>query len=229
LDAEFSAPAAAPGMVSMHDTLAYLPQILPAYIAYIVAVVSPGPAIMAIIGTSMTHGRKAGMTLALGIFGGSLTWAIAAAAGLATLLQTYAMALELLKIFGGIYLLYLAYKAFRAVRASGELPTAAEGPKTPSFKSLVLRGYGIHVTNPKAIFAWLAIIALGMPQGAPGSVALLIITVCGITGFVVFMGYAILFSTPHALKAYRNARRWIEGAMAGFYCFAGIKLLTSNM
>lgn len=53
----------------MHETLAYLPQILPAYIAYIIAVVSPGPAIMAIIGTSMTHGRKAGMTISLGIFG----------------------------------------------------------------------------------------------------------------------------------------------------------------
>ncbi|MDK4705453.1 LysE family translocator [Rhizobium sp. CNPSo 4062] len=213
----------------MHETLAYLPQILPAYIAYIIAVVSPGPAIMAIIGTSMTHGRKAGMTISLGIFGGSMTWAIAAAAGLATLLQTYAMALEVLKIFGGIYLLYLAYKAFRAVRAGGELQAATMEQKTPGFKSLVLRGYGIHVTNPKAIFAWLAIIALGMPQGAPASVAVLIIAICGTTGLLAFMGYAILFSTSHALKIYRNARRWIEGAMAGFYCFAGIKLLTSNI
>jgi len=207
----------------MRETLAYLPQILPAYIAYIIAVVSPGPAIMAIIGTSMTHGRKAGMTLSLGIFGGSLTWAIAAAAGLATLLQTYAMALEILKIFGGLYLLYLAYKAFRAVRASGDVLTAATETKAPTFKSLVLRGYGIHVTNPKAI------IALGMPQGAPASVAVLIVTVCCATGFLAFMGYAVLFSTPHALKIYRSARRWIEGAMAGFYCFAGIKLLTSNI
>ncbi|NTH26985.1 LysE family translocator [Agrobacterium rhizogenes] len=213
----------------MHEALAYLPQILPAYIAYLVAVASPGPAVMAIIATSMTHGRKAGMTIALGIFGGSLTWAIAAAAGLATLLQTYAMALEVLKIFGGLYLLYLAYKALRAARAAGDLQTVVTDAKAPTFRSLILRGYGIHVTNPKAIFAWLAIIALGMPQGAPGSVAILIITVCGATGFVAFMGYAVLFSTPHALKIYRSARRWIEGAMAGFYCFAGIKLLTSNI
>ncbi|MDE1994566.1 MAG: LysE family translocator, partial [Rhizobiaceae bacterium] len=157
------------------------------------------------------------------------TWAVAAAAGLATLLQTYAIALEILKIFGGLYLLYLAYKAFRAVRTSGELPAAMAETKHPTFKSLVLRGYGIHVTNPKAIFAWLAIIALGMPQGAPASVAVLIIAICGATGFIVFMAYATLFSTPHALRIYRNARRWIEGAMAGFYCFAGIKLLTSNI
>jgi threonine efflux protein len=212
----------------MHQALAYLPQILPAYIAYVIAVISPGPAIMAIISTSMTQGRKAGMTISLGIFAGSLTWACAAALGLATILQTYAIALELLKIFGGLYLLYLAYKAFRAVRANPDLPTQAVA-REATFKSLVLRGYAIHVTNPKAIFAWLAIIALGMPQGAPASVAVLIITVCTATGFTVFMTYATLFSTQHAVNIYKGMRRWIEGAMAAFYCFAGIKLLTSRI
>ena len=54
----------------MHEILTYLPQILPAYVAYLIAVISPGPAIMAIVSTSMTHGRKAGMTIALGIFAG---------------------------------------------------------------------------------------------------------------------------------------------------------------
>ncbi len=213
----------------MHDTLSYLPQIVPAYIAYLIAVISPGPAIMAIVSTSMTHGRRAGMTISLGIFAGSFTWACAAALGLATILQTYAIALEILKVFGGIYLLYLAYKAFKAVRSNGDLPQTVEQKATLSTRALLLRGYGIHVTNPKAIFAWLAIIALGMPQGAPPSVAALIISVCMATGFTVFMGYALLFSTPHALKVYRSIRRWIEGAMAAFYCFAGLKLLTSRI
>jgi threonine/homoserine/homoserine lactone efflux protein len=213
----------------MHDTLSYLPQIVPAYIAYLIAVISPGPAIMAIVSTSMTHGRRAGMTISLGIFAGSFTWACAAALGLATILQTYAIALEILKVFGGIYLLYLAYKAFKAVRSNGDLPQTVEQKTTLSTRALLLRGYGIHVTNPKAIFAWLAIIALGMPQGAPPSVAALIIGVCMATGFTVFMGYALLFSTPHALKVYKSIRRWIEGAMAAFYCFAGLKLLTSRI
>lgn len=146
----------------MHEAFAYLPQILPAYAAYLVAAASPGPAIMAIISISMTQGRKAGMMIALGIFGGSMTWACAAALGLATLLQTYATALEMLKILGGLYLLYLAYKAFRAMRSSIEMPPAGT-VRRDSARSLLLRGYGIHVTNPKAIFAWLAIITLGMP------------------------------------------------------------------
>jgi threonine/homoserine/homoserine lactone efflux protein len=212
----------------MHDMLSYLPQILPAYVAYIVAVISPGPAIMAIVSTSMVHGRRAGMTISLGIFAGSFTWACAAALGLATILHTYAIALEILKVFGGLYLLYLAYKAFKAVRANDDLPQAVVQKKLTT-RALLLRGYGIHVTNPKAIFAWLAIIALGMPQGAPATVAGLIVGICLTTGFIVFMGYAVLFSTPHALRIYRSLRRWIEGAMAAFYCFAGLKLLTSRI
>ena len=212
----------------MHEALAYLPQILPAYAAYLVAVVSPGPAIMAIVSTSMTQGRRAGMTISLGIFGGSLTWAFAAALGLATLLQTYAMALEVLKVLGGLYLIYLAVKALRAARSHEEMQ-ATTTAKNASFRSLVLRGYGIHVTNPKAIFAWLAIITLGMPRGAPGSVAFLIIGGCMVMGFATFMAYAAIFSTPHALKIYRGMRRWIEGAMAGFYGLAGVRLLTSSL
>ncbi|RDJ09717.1 LysE family translocator [Rhizobium grahamii] len=212
----------------MREILTYLPQILPAYVAYLIAVISPGPAIMAIVSTSMTHGRRAGMTISLGIFAGSFTWACAAALGLATILQTYAMALQILKIFGGIYLLYLAYKAFRAVHGNDDLPQAVV-QKSLTPRALLLRGYGIHVTNPKAIFAWLAIIALGMPQGAPASVAGLIIGMCMTTGFAIFMGYAVIFSTSRALKIYRNLRRWIEGAMAAFYCVAGLKLLTSRI
>ncbi len=212
----------------MHDTLSYLPSIMPAYIAYVIAVISPGPAILAIVATSMTQGRKAGMTIGVGIFGGSFTWACAAALGLATLLHTYAIALEILKVFGGLYLLYLAYRAFKAMRAGNDLQQAQE-VKPLSARALLFKGYGIHVTNPKAIFAWLAIIALGMPQGAPGSVAVLIVAICLTTGFAIFMGYAVLFSTPHALKVYQSLRRWIEGAMSAFYCFAGLKLLTSRI
>jgi len=39
----------------------------------------------------------------------------------------------------------------------------------------------------------------------------------------------VLFSTPQALRIYSSLRRWIEGAMAAFYCFAGLKLLTSRI
>ena len=62
----------------------------------------------------MSSGRKSGIALALGVATGSLTWAMLTALGLFTLLTTYASAITIIKIFGGIYLQWLAYKAFRS-------------------------------------------------------------------------------------------------------------------
>lgn len=213
----------------MSEALAYLPSMWPAYIAYIIAVVSPGPAVFAIIGNSISQGRRAGIITALGISGGSLTWASAAALGLAALLRNYAIALEIMKVLGGLYLIYLAWKAYRAARLPNSQVAILNTGTFQSARQLWLRGYMIHVTNPKAIFGWLAIISLGLPENAPVSAILLIIGVCIASGLMIFVSYAILFSTPHALRGYKAARRWIEGTMAVFYTAAGLKLLTSRI
>lgn len=216
-------------MRAMTEILVYLPSVWPAYVAYLVAVLSPGPAVFAIIGTAIAQGRKAGLTIAFGIFAGSATWAAAAALGMAALLRHYAFALEILKIAGGIYLLYLGWKAFRAARLKEvDLSLGMEAAQT-STRQLLLRGYAIHVTNPKAIFAWLAIISLGLPEAAPAPAIAVIIGLCLTSGFLIFTGYAMLFSTSQALRGYRATRRWVEGAMSVFYCLAGIRLLTSRL
>lgn len=213
----------------MQEIISYLPMIWPAYVAYLIAVVSPGPAILAIISTASAQGRKAGLVIALGIFGGSATWAAAAAMGMAALLQHYAFALEILKIAGGMYLLYLGWKAYRSARRADTDLDLSQMARQRSVRQLLLRGYAIHVTNPKAIFGWLAIISLGLPQGAPTSAIITIIGLCLSSGLLIFTGYAVLFSTPQAVYVYRAMRRWIEGAMSAFYCFAGLRLLTSRL
>src|SRR3546814_5659941 len=50
--------------------------------AALLASASPGPATLAIAGTSMKSGRKYGLTVAAGILTGSLVWSTAAAFGL---------------------------------------------------------------------------------------------------------------------------------------------------
>lgn len=213
----------------MPEVFDYLPYIWPAYVAYLINVISPGPANFAIISAAISQGRRAGLIIALGIFCGSLTWACAAALGLAALLRTYAIALEIMKVLGGLYLIYLGWKAYRSARTPDAVITTGDVRTNHSARQLWLRGYAIHVTNPKAIFAWLAIISLGLPANAPASAILLIVGICSTSSLLVFSGYALLFSTRHALLLYKSARRWIEGAMAAFYSIAGLKLLTSRI
>jgi threonine/homoserine/homoserine lactone efflux protein len=212
----------------MSYLLPYLPQLMVAWGAYIIATASPGPAIVSIIGTSISHGRNAGLALAFGVLTGSYTWAMLAAAGLSALIRTYGNALFVLKIAGGLYLLWLAFKALKAAMRKETESALPLEKQSPSLRRLYLKGLGIHLTNPKAIFSWLTLVSLGTPQDAPHVMPVLI-GGCMALGVVIFMGFALLFSIEPVHRGYRKARRGIEAAMAGFFAFAGFKLLTARL
>src|SRR5260370_38357587 len=89
-----------------------MPGIILGYKTFFVAIASPGPNILAVLGTSMSVGRKSGIALALGVAAGSFCWAMLSVVGLSALLASYASALRVIKIAGGCYLLWLAHKQF---------------------------------------------------------------------------------------------------------------------
>ena len=216
----------------MTDFIQYLPAYLPgiglSYAAFLIAIASPGPNVLALISTSMSVGRKAGMALALGISFGSLTWALLTAFGLSALLMTYAHALTTIKIIGGIYLFWLAYNAFKSAAPRSDLTLKAlvGGRRTPL--GYAVRGYTVHMTNPKAVLAWVAIIALGLPPEAPLWVGLAIVFGCFGLSIAVHLTYALVFSTPVMSSLYLRARRVIQATLGVFFTFAGLKLLLSR-
>ncbi len=214
----------------MFETLTtnvHLPGILLAYSVLLVGICSPGPAVLAIIGTAMEKGRAPGAWLALGVVCGSTFWGVAAALGLSGLLSTYANVLFVVKIAGGLYLLWLAFKALKAAAQAngGAQPRTVE---TASAHKLWLTGLLIHLTNPKAIFAWLATIALGVTAASPWWVALVIVLGGIVISFVGNMAYAFLFSTERMSRLYLKAKRPIQYVFAAFFSLAGLKLLTSR-
>lgn len=143
--------------------LPHFHQLLLVYAAYVIATASPGPSNMAIMGVAMSRGRAPALVLAAGIVTGSLFWAVLAASGISAVLSAFADALFALKIAGGLYLLYLAYKSPRSALSAKE-PQAlsvADGSQT-DFTALYRRGVLLHLTNPKAILAWIAIMSLGL-------------------------------------------------------------------
>ena len=137
----------------MSDNSLYLPGILLAYSAFLLAIASPGPNILAVIGTSMEVNRASGVALALGVASGSFTWALLTVFGLSAILATYASALFLIKIFGGAYLLWLAYKSFKSAASRHDIePAELVGGRRSPF-GYFKRGYLIQMTNPKAALA----------------------------------------------------------------------------
>lgn len=201
----------------------YLPSILVAYAAYAVGTASPGPATLAIMQISASMGRSAGLRFAYGVIVGSLMWGVVAALGLSALMISFAWFFVALKIAGGIYLVWLASKSLKsALSDDDQIAVKVSGGHH------FTQGLALHLTNPKAIFVWSAIIALGLPEAAPNWVGAVILFGCGLIGVLVFSGFALLFSTKRASQSYRKARRKIDGFAAAMFAVAGVKILFSR-
>jgi amino acid exporter len=212
------------------DTISlYLPGIMLAYSACLLGLATPGPNILAVIGTSMSAGRGQGVALALGVSAGSFCWALLSAGGLTALLAAYASALTVIKIAGGVYLLWLAYKSFRAAASAHDIqPTTLSGLAGDPLGYFV-RGLTVQMTNPKAALTWIAIMSLGLHDKAPLWVALSIVIGTTVLSLVIYHLYAVAFSTTTMVRVYSKGRRWIQGALGAFFAFAGIRLLTSRL
>jgi RhtB (resistance to homoserine/threonine) family protein len=212
----------------MDEISLYLPGLILAYSAFLLAIASPGPNVLAILGTSMGRGRPAGMALALGIAAGSFCWALLTFSGLSALLAAYAEALTVIKIAGGMYLLWLAVKAFRSAAAARDIETAAHAVDRISLYRYFQRGLLVQMTNPKAALAWIAIFSLGLQTDAPSWVGISLVIGTSLLSLLIHLLYALAFSTQVMLRAYSRARRWIQGALGALFTFAGIKLLLSR-
>lgn len=212
----------------MENISPYLPGILLSYGAFLLAVASPGPAMLAILGTSMGAGRPAGIGLAMGVVGGSLTWGVLTAAGLSAILATYASALVVIKVFGGLYLLWLAYKAFRAAASphDREISRAARGQR--STWEYGRRGYILAMTNPKSVLTWIAVVSMGLTPDSPLWVAAAIVTGTIILSAVINLSYALAFSTSMMIGFYTRARRGIQATVGTFFAIAGLRMLTDR-
>lgn len=212
----------------MESISPYLTGIMLSYGAFLMAIASPGPNVLAVIATSMAVNRPSGMALAMGVTTGTLTWATLIAIGLSALLATYASAIFLIKTFGGVYLLWLAYKSFRSARSAHDIDAAELAGGRQTAWGYATRGYIIQMTNPKAALVWIAIISLGLPAGAPFWVASTIVGGTFILSVVIHLLYAVAFSTPTMVRMYGRARRVIQGALGTVFGLAGLRILTDR-
>ncbi|MAS12387.1 MAG: amino acid transporter [Nitratireductor sp.] len=204
----------------------HVQHLLVVFAAYVVVIASPGPSTLAIMGVAMKQGRERAVLLALGVVTGSMFWAVCAATGVATMLTAYAEAIFFIKLAGGLYLLYLAWKSARSAMSpqTGNTKSMAPARKIIFYR----RGVLLHLSNPKAVLGWVAIMALGVGPDAPSHTLITIIAGCGVLGLTVNVGYALLFSTGALGRAYQKFSHWIEGALALVFGYAGFRLLLAR-
>ena len=201
-----------------------LPLIL---LAALLAGASPGPATLTIAGTSMASGRKAGLAVASGVTTGSFVWSVSAAFGLGAIMLANAWLFEIVRYAGAAYLGWLAIKSARAAWLGAALKVPVVNHR--SLRGHFAKGLGLHLTNPKAILFFGALYSVGVPPGTPVTGLITVILAVGTQSFLVFHGYAFIFSSAPMMRAYTRAKRVFEAAFAVFFGAAALRILTAKL
>lgn len=197
----------------------------PLLVAWAIGVASPGPAVLSIAGAGMGSGRRVALTMAFGVWSGSLIWAALAGFGMSAVLLAHAWLFQALRYAGAAYLLFLAIKSARR----------AMNPRHLQTKALVLtprkawrRGLLVHITNPKAALFWGALFAVAVPPTSPHVALWQVGLSCLTVSLSVMIVMALLFSSRAAAQAYTRAGRLFEGVFAGIFGYAALSVLTTR-
>jgi len=125
------------------------------FLACWVISLSPGAGAVASMSSGLSFGFRRGYWLALGLQLALLLQIAVVAAGLGALLIASEAAFSLLKWCGVAYLLYLGWRQWRAAANPVKL---MPGSVDVSSRQLVLRGFLVNASNPKAIVFILAVL-----------------------------------------------------------------------
>ncbi|MGB0959424.1 MAG: LysE family transporter [Halocynthiibacter sp.] len=195
-------------------------------IGWAIAGGSPGPATLAISGASMQYGRKPGVLLASGVLLGSMSWGIAAALGMGAVMMSHAWLFEAIRYLGAGYLLFLAVKSLKSALGVQKNTAADFSVKNGAFFK---RGLFVHLTNPKAILSWGAIYSIALPADASVFDVWQAFFALVLVSAVVFIGYAVLFSSAPIARGYLRLRRMFELLFAILFGAVSAKILMADL
>jgi threonine/homoserine/homoserine lactone efflux protein len=197
-------------------------------VAALVLLLTPGPAVLYIVTRSVEQGRVAGLVSALGVQAGTLVHVAAAALGLSALLVSSALAFNVVKYLGALYLIYLGARKLLGWDQAAEGRVLA--PHT--LRRLFSQGIIVNVLNPKAALFFLAFLPqfVDVSKGAVGFQILVLGLIFMTLGVVSDGLYALAAGTAGAwLK--REARLLRAERYVGGSVFVGLGVtaaLTGN-
>jgi homoserine/homoserine lactone efflux protein len=188
---------------------------------------SPGPAVMFVMSQGARFGTRGAVAGTAGILGGHLVCFTLVALGLAALLASFSIAVDVIRIGGALYLMYLGVRMMLS-KPHGPTPVAA-GATPPAHHGMMLQGLAVQLTNPKNLLFVLALLPQFIAPDRPLLPQLAIMfTVTVVIDAAFLFGYAQL--AVHGARALKGSRvvLWVERVFGAALVFFGVKLLVSR-
>jgi homoserine/homoserine lactone efflux protein len=188
---------------------------------------TPGPAVMCAMSQATRYGFRHALAGIIGIQLGHFVFFGCVASGLVALLAAATTAFTVLRMVGAVYLFYLGVRimasTFRRRVAEPAVATA------PPRGSLLLQGFAIQVTNPKALLFMSALLPQFIqPQHS------LALQLCVLLATTITVDMLVLSS--YACFAMRGAQSlrasgvivWLERAFGAALVLFGIRLFADR-
>lgn len=155
---------------------------------------TPGNDMIYVASRSTGQGVKAGVISALGIMGGCFVHILAAVIGLSAIISQSAIAFNVIKYLGALYLIYLGVRSLLTKKRTLSINTSLQ---PISYKKIFWQGVLTNVLNPKVALFFLAFLPqfLNANNGSTQWEILFLGTWFNISGAVVNILVAFLFGT----------------------------------
>ncbi|MGB2574219.1 MAG: LysE family translocator [Henriciella sp.] len=117
------------------------------FIIFMSGGLTPGPAVMLVVSTSLKYGFRSSMFPAIGVSMANLVWIGLAAGGIATLATAFPVLFLAVKYIGIAFILWLAFGLLR----QGAIELGQAEVRQAKSAKLLLGGIGLQMANPNAL------------------------------------------------------------------------------
>jgi threonine/homoserine/homoserine lactone efflux protein len=191
--------------------------------AAVLIVLLPGPDTLVVVRSILRGGRRQGVLTAVGNLCGLTVWVLAAALGLAAVLEASEVGYAVLRIVGACYLVFLGVQAWRS---RGRVEAAGE-PRFSVLGTGFRAGLLTNLFNPKVGVFFVTFLPGFVPAGASVLATTLLLGTIFIAltalYWVVLLGLAARITTWMSTPA---VRRRLDAVTAAVLVAFGLRLAT---
>ena len=190
-------------------------------VALLAAILSPGPALLVAVSTTLRAGRQAGIAIGCGLGLMASTWTLLALIGLDAVFVVFPWAYTTVKTIGALYLLYVAYQMWTGTRKAIDTTTPPQGR---AFR----QGFLINLLNPKSVLFAAAVLVVVFPEGMTAIDNAVVVLNHLLVELTFYAILAACLSTESISRRYLRARVYIDRTAAVILGSLGARLFASH-
>lgn len=193
--------------------------LLPLFVGWTIAVVTPGPNFFATMHVAASKGIKSALLTVAGITLGTLFWALAAFYGLKTAFALFPLAATAIKMVGGAFLIWTGWRMWCSASSSKSQRLAGTTGNPFRF------GLITNLSNPKTAAVAASLFVIAVPAGASGTDVLLLVATILLPTIIWYSLCAFASSRQMVMNWYSRCKKSIVRVAGMLFMGFGLKLV----